>query len=227
MNTPEPPRIDRRVAIKWMLTASAGAMLAGPRSFGGAEPGAALAPAPKPAGTGYGTDPNLVKGYKPGDLWPLTFTAAQRRQVAALCDIIIPADDQSPSASSVGVTDYIDEVVSAPYPDYGREGETILAGLAWLDTESTKRFGAAFADAADPQRLALCEDISYDEPKDSALKPAAEFFKRFRNLVAGGFYTTPVGMKDIGYVGNVPLASFDGPPADLVAKLGLTDEVKW
>ncbi len=225
MNTPEPARIDRRVAIKWMLTAGAGAMLAGAHSFGGAAPEAA--PAPKPAGAGYGTDPDLVKGYKPGDFWPLTFTPAQRRQVASLCDLIIPADDHSPSASSVGVTDYIDEVVSAPYPDQVREGKKILEGLAWLDAESARRFGAAFADVTDAQRLALCEDISFDEPKDPALKAPAEFFKRFRNLVAGGFYTTPVGMKDIGYVGNVPLATFDGPPADLVAKLGLTDEVTW
>lgn len=227
MNTPEPTRIDRRVAIKWMLTAGAGALLARTQSFGGAGAEAAAAAAAKTAGTGYGPDPDLVKGYKPGDLWPLTFTPAQRRQVAALCDIIIPADDHSPSASAVGVTDYIDEVVSAPYPDNVREGRKILEGLAWLDAESTRRFGASFADAGDSRRLALCEDISYDEPKDPALKPAAEFFKLFRNLVAGGFYTTPVGMKDIGYVGNVPLAAFAGPPADLVAKLGLTDEVKW
>jgi hypothetical protein len=225
MNTPEPIRIDRRVAIKWMLTAGAGALLAGSHSLGGAGPAANAAP--RPVGTGYGTDPDLVKGYKPGDLWPLTFTAAQRRQVATLCDIIIPADGHSPSASAVGVTDYLDEVVSAPYPDNVRDGAKILAGLAWLDAESNRRFGALFADAAEAQRLALCEDISYDEPKDPALKPAAEFFKLFRNLVAGGFYTTPVGMKDIGYVGNVPLAAFDGPPADLVARLGLADEVKW
>jgi hypothetical protein len=225
MNTPEPTRIDRRVAIKWMLTASAGAMLIRTPSLGGAAEPAPAVP-PRPA-VGYGTDPDLVKGYKPGDLWPLTFTAAQRRQVAALSDIIIPADDHSPSASAVGVTDYIDEFVSAPYPDNVREGRKIIDGLAWLDRESTERFGAPFADASDSQRGSLCEEIAHDEPRDPAAKPAADFFKRFRNLVAGGFYTTPVGMKDIGYVGNVPLASFDGPPADLVAKLGLTDEVTW
>ena len=140
---------------------------------------------------------------------------------------MIPADDHSPSASAVGVTDFIDEFVSAPYPDYVRDGKKIVDGLAWLDGESTKRFGAVFAEATEAQRISLCEAISYDEPADPALKPASEFFKRFRNLVASGFYTTPVGMKDIGYVGNVPLAQFDGPPADLVAKLGLTDEVKW
>jgi hypothetical protein len=225
MSTPEPARIDRRVAIKWMLTATAGAMLTSPHLFG-AEDASTTAPLRRP-GRGYGTDPDLVKGYKPGDLWPLTFTSAQRRQAAALCDIIIPADDHSPSASSVGVVDYIDEFVSAPYPDLVEEGKKILAGLDWLDAESNRQFGAPFAEATDSQRASLCDAIANEEPKEPALKPASAFFKSFRNLTAGGFYTTPVGMKDIGYVGNVPLAKFDGPPADLVAKLGLTDEVVW
>jgi hypothetical protein len=225
MNAPYPAPIDRRVAIKWMLTATAGAMLIRTPSFGAAADDAAPAGA-KPA-VGYGPDPDLAKGYKPGDLWPLTLTAAQRLQVAVLCDIVIPADDHSPAASAVGVPDFIDEFVSAPYPDYVRDGKKIVDGLAWLDAESTRRFGAVFAQATDAQRLSLCEDISHEEPADPSLKTAADFFKRFRNLAASGFYTTPTGMKDIGYIGNVPLATFDGPPADLVAKLGLTDEVKW
>jgi hypothetical protein len=226
MNTPEPIRIDRRVAIRWMLTASAGAMLAGPASFGAAGPGPSATAAGKP-GVGYGADPDLVRGYGPCDLWPLTFTPAQRREVAALCDVVIPADERSPSASAVGVTDFIDEFVSAPYPDNVREGRTIVDGLAWLDAESTKRFGALFAGATGAQRVSLCEDIARAEPPDRELKPAADFFRRFRNLVAGGFYSTPVGMKDIGYVGNVPLARFDGPPADLIERLGLSDAVGW
>ncbi len=226
MNTPDPIPIDRRVAIKWMLTASAGAMLIRTPSLAGVVP-ETMPPLPSRQAVGYGTDPDLVKAYKPGDLWPLTFTAAQRRQVAALCDIVIPADDRSPSASAVGVTDYIDEFVSAPYPDNIREGPKIVDGLAWVDRESTRRFGAVFAEASEAQRASLCEDMSRQEPQDPELKAAADFFRQFRNLVASGFYTTPVGMKDIGYVGNVPLARFDGPPADLVARLGLTDEVKW
>ena len=52
-------------------------------------------------------------------------------------------------------------------------------------------------------------------------KTAAVFFKKFRDLTAGGFYTTKEGMKDIGYTGNVPLTSFDGPPPDVLKQLGL------
>jgi hypothetical protein len=140
---------------------------------------------------------------------------------------VIPADGRSPSASAVGVTDFIDEFVSAPYPDNAREGRLILDGLASLDAESARRFGAVFAEASGPQRSSLCEDLARVGPGEPPPGQAADFFRRFRNLVAAGFYTTPVGMKDIGYVGNVPLARFDGPPPDLVERLGLSDEVKW
>jgi hypothetical protein len=51
---------------------------------------------------------------------------------------------------------------------------------------------------------------------------AARFFTRFRDLTAGGFYTTPEGMKDIQYVGNVPLTKWDGPPPEVLAYLKLT-----
>jgi len=214
--------MDRRLAIKWMMAAGAGAMLARPLAFGAPDAAAA-----QPGGKGYGTDPDLMKPYKPGDLWPLTFTDAQRRDVAALCDIIVPADGQSPAASTLGVTDFIDEWVSAPYPNNVADRKTIMAGLAWLAAEGPRRFGAAFADATDAQRLSLCEEISLEAPENSQLELPSKFFRRFRNLTTTGFYTTPVGMKDLGYVGNVPSATFDGPPADLVAKLGLTDEVKW
>ncbi len=71
------------------------------------------------------------------------------------------------------------------------------------------------------QRNALCEDISLVAKAKPEFKTAAQFFKRFRDLTAGGFYATPEGMKDIGYVGNTPLATFAGPPPEVLRKLGL------
>jgi Gluconate 2-dehydrogenase subunit 3 len=224
MNPQSPARIDRRLAIKWMMAAGAGALLAHPLSFGAdTAPSGADAAAAK----GYGSDPDLMKPYKAGDLWPLTFTEAQRRDVAALCDVIIPADSQSASASALGVTDFIDEWVSAPYDANVADKKIIMEGLSWLSAESQRRYGGPFAGASDAQRLEISEEMSLKAPENSQLEGPSRFFRRFRNLTATGFYTTPVGMKDIGYVGNLPLAKFEGPPADVVAKLGLTDEVKW
>ena len=207
----EPHRLDRRAAIKWMLAATATVSLLNVRSFG----------ASAPAATGYGTDPDLMKDYKPGDLWPLTLTREQRRAVAALCDVIIPADDKSPGASSLGVPDFIDEWISAPYPGQQTDRQEILKGLAWLDKESNKRFGKMFADLNDKQRHNLCDDICFVPKARPDFKAAARFFARFRNLTAGGFYTTPQGWKDIQYLGNVALAKFDGPPPEVLKYLNL------
>jgi hypothetical protein len=219
MSTHDPGRIDRRLAIKWIMTAGAGAVLLKGRAFGAAADARTTAAG---SSAGYGTDPDLMKAYKPGDYWALSFTAAQRRAAAALSDIVIPADARSPSASSVGVVDFVDEWVSAPYPGHSDDRGTIVAGLDWMDSESGRRHGALFAEATEQQRQALCADIAVDGPGD-----ASQFFRRFRDLVAVGYYTTPDGMREIGYVGNLPLARFEGPPAEMVEKMGLSDEVKW
>jgi hypothetical protein len=215
MNNHELPRMDRRTAIKWMVTASASLALT-PQWMAAVEEQAAAVHA-----TGYGTDPNLIKTYNPGDCWPLTLTPAQRQTVAALCDVIIPADAKSPSASAVGVHDFIDEWISAPYPGHSKDRELILNGLVWLETESQHRFGLAFVNTIGRQKTMICDDVCFEEKAKPEFKMAAKFFTRFRNLTAGGFYTTPEGMKDIGYTGNVPLEKFEGPPLDLIKKLGL------
>ncbi|HKW28146.1 MAG TPA: gluconate 2-dehydrogenase subunit 3 family protein [Verrucomicrobiae bacterium] len=207
----DPQRLDRREAIKWMLAATATVSLMNFRSFG----------PPAPAATGYGTDPDLLKDYKPGDLWPLTFSREQRRAVAALCDVIIPADDKSPGAGGLGVPDFIDEWISAPYPGQQADREEILQGLAWLDKESKRRFEREFADLNDGQKHHICDDICFVPRAKPRFKTAANFFAKFRNLTAGGFYTTPQGWKDIQYLGNVALAKFEGPPPEVLKYLNL------
>ena len=213
MNPTVSTRMDRRSAIKWMLAATATISILERDSF--------AADARAVAAKGYGTDPDLVKEYKPGDVWPLTMNDAQRRTAAALCDLIIPEDSKSPSASALHVHEFIDEWISAPYPDQAKDRPTVLEGLAWIDAESQKRFGANFADLVRKQQALICDDICYVAKAKPEFQKAAQFFKKFRDLTAGGFYTTPEGMKDIGYVGNVPLPEFPGPPPEVLKKLGL------
>jgi hypothetical protein len=217
MNSPSTTRMDRRDAIKWMMTAAASLAILQRDGLAAKLTG----PATNPSGTGYGSDPDLLKEYKPGDLWPLTLTDAQRRTAAALCDVIIPEDSKSPSASSLHVHDFIDEWISAPYPDQQKDRPVVLEGLAWVDTEAQKRFQMNFADLVRKQQTLICDDICYTEKAKPEFKKAAQFFKKFRDLTAGGFYTTPEGMKDIGYVGNVPLPEFVGPTPEVLKKLGL------
>ena len=209
----DPTRMHRREAIKWMLSAvSSVAMLDHD----------ALAQMPaRPGAAGYGVDPNLLKSYNAGDLWPLALNAKQRRTAAVLCDVIIPAEGGTPSASALHVHDFVNEWISAPYPAHQRDRVLIVDGLAFLDEESARRFGKPFHTIATQQRHAICDDICYEPTAKPAFKTASAFFRRYRDLTAGGFYTTPAGMKDIGYVGNVALPAFNGPPNEVKARLGV------
>lgn len=173
------------------------------------------------ASTGYGSDPDLTKSYKPGDVWPLTMSETQRATAAALCAVIIPADANSPSAAQLNVHDFIDEWISAPYPDQARDRPLIVEGLAWIEAEAQQRFNRSFSVLSDAEHAAICDDICSAAKAAPQFKRAAKLFASFRDLTAGGFYTTPQGMKDIGYTGNMPLATFEGPPPAVLEKLGL------
>ena len=98
-----------------------------------------------PKGSKDPLDPDLVN---PELLWPKLLTAEERATAAAVCDVIIPADERSPAASAVGVHDFVDEWVSAPYPRQKEDRQTIRGGLAWINTEADKRFGRRFAELA-------------------------------------------------------------------------------
>jgi hypothetical protein len=204
--------LDRRTAIKWVVAAASAAHLPTFTSLVRADSA--------PSATGYGKDPKLVNAYHAGDAWPLTLSASQRKTAQVLSDFIVPADEVSPAASSVGVIDFIDEWISAPYSNLSVDRKLVLDGFAWLDREAQRRFRKAFAELSSPQLTSICEDIAAANPRVE-FESAARFFFRYRELTTAGFYTTPVGMKDIGYVGNVPLASYEGPPKDVLKKLGL------
>lgn len=195
--------IDRRTAIQWIMAASAALQMPlSPAAFGA-----------DAATRGYGKDPDLLRRHTPGDLWPLTFSEQQRRAAKTLCDFILPADAEGPAASTVGVVEFIDEWISAPYPQFAADRPVILDGLAWFDDTAQQRFARRFADLTLPEATTLCDE--------SCQKPQAGFFSRYRQLTAVGYYSTPVGMRDLGYVGNVPLASYDGPPAAVLKRMGL------
>jgi len=211
MNATIPKRLPRREAIKWVLAASATVSLLDWRGFG----------APPVMAKGYGTDPDLLETYNAGDLWPLTLSEAQRRTATALGDVIIPADDKSPAASGLQVVDFIDEWISAPYPEQQHHREIIVNGLTWIEAESAKRFKKSFTALSKTQQQAICDDICFAPKAAPKFAKAAAFFSVFRNLTTGGFYTTAAGWKDIGYVGNVALPRFEGPPPEVLKYVGL------
>ena len=224
-----PMQVSRRRAIEWVMAAVAASGLSTGASGQPAPPqdmrqhGASQQPPARPGG--YGVDPNLMDAHKPGAFWPLTFTPAQRTTATALADVIIPKDALGPAASAVGVPAMIDEWVSAPYPKQQADRPVILDGLVWIEDESLRRFSQPFAGLPQAQKQAICDDVCYVKQAKPKFQAAAHFFSRFRSLCAAAYYATPEGWEAIGYVGNVALTSFEGPPQDVLDRLGVKQTV--
>lgn len=158
------------------------------------------------------------------------FTPHEMATIAVLCDIIIPADDVSGSATQAGVPDFIEFMVKDK-PDFQTP---LRGGLRWLDIESTKRFGKAFADCASQQQMQIVDDIAYPEISytdekgntvkkgkvKSGMKQGVRFFSLMRDLTASGFYSSKIGIADIGYIGNMP-TQWNGVPDDVLRQYNL------
>ncbi|HEY2754015.1 gluconate 2-dehydrogenase subunit 3 family protein [Phenylobacterium sp.] len=191
-------KVDRRTALAWIgVVGAASAVGAGVIVYG-----------PKMGGqrstAGYGGDPKLTKPEKAP--WSRIMIDAQLQTAAILADFILPASGAAPSAGALGVPDFIDEWVSAPYPDQLKDRPIILNGINALSGKVLKA-GAAARGAA----LAALPN--------SADPASAAFFKRFRYLTIGAYYTTEAGFKDIGYIGNVARAADPGPSVEVRAAL--------
>jgi hypothetical protein len=199
-----PLALSRREALRRILVATALAASTDLMSF--------AAEAPR----GIGIDPNLLAKEIP---WPRILTAEEKAIATALADIIIPADEFGPAASAVGVPDFIDEWVSAPYEQQERDRDSIRKGLAWIDAESKRRFSVGFPAAQKEQQNELVAEITREGT--AARKDGLSFFRLFRDRVAGGYYSTPEGWRAIGYSGNTPLQEFPGPSPEALKHAGL------
>jgi hypothetical protein len=151
--------------------------------------------------------------------WPRKLLLRELATLGALCDMIIPADGKSPAASTVGAPGYINEWASRPGGDSSLV--RVRGGLAWLDRESQARFGKRFHLATNAQRTAICDDICYQPKAKPEHQFAAQFFDTIRDQTATAFYTTPQGWKDLGYIGNVAIPTFEGPNAEIRRQIGL------
>jgi gluconate 2-dehydrogenase gamma chain len=98
-------------------------------------------------------------------------------------------------------------------------------GLAWIDTESQKRFAKTFVDATDAQRRQILDDIAYPQKAPPGMSYGVAFFNRLRDMPASGFYSSTIGWKDLQYIGNVFNPGYDGCPPAALEKLGVSYDV--
>lgn len=149
---------------------------------------------------------------------PKFFTAAEFRTARVLADMIIPRDERSGNASDAGVPEFMDFTMN----DRPNSQKWMRDGLAWIDAESNKRFGKRFADATQSQREAILNDIAWPSRAQSTLEAGVNFFNRFRDLTATGFWSSKIGVQDLKYIGNTFAPNWNGCPPAALQKLGVT-----
>lgn len=143
------------------------------------------------------------------------FTAHEMKTITVLADMIIPKDEISGSASDAKVPEFIEFIVH----DMPNHQTPMRGGLRWLDMQCLKRFEKSFVDCSKEQQVTMVDLIAYpDRVKDKPdLKAGVSFFNLMRNLTATGFYTSEIGVKDIGYTGNQP-TKWNGVPDEVLAQ---------
>ena len=159
--------------------------------------------------------PEEVEHYKEVTSYTF-FTAQELATVAVLSDIIIPKDDVSGSATDAKVPDFIEFIVK----DMPHYQVPVRGGLRWLDRESQSRFQKNFKDIDAAQRIQIVDDIAYPKKAKPSMTQGVSFFTLMRNLVSTGFYTSEIGIKDIGYIGNQP-NQWNGVPDDVLKQYGI------
>ena len=143
------------------------------------------------------------------------FTTHEMKAITLLGDIIIPKDAVSGSASEAKVPEFIEFIVK----DMPEHQTPIRGGLRWLDMQCFRQFNQSFTDITDQQRLTMVDQIAYPEKAAPDMKFGVSFFNKMRDLVTTGFYTSEMGVKDLGYMGNVP-NQWNGVPDDVLKQYG-------
>jgi gluconate 2-dehydrogenase gamma chain len=144
------------------------------------------------------------------------FDDHEMKTIATLCDIIIPTDDVSGSATDAGVPDFI-EFMAKDRPAYQTP---LRGGIKWLDLQCMRRFDADFVSCNHDQQIEMVDEIAYPEQAKAVMKPGVAFFNTMRDLTACGFFTSKIGLADLGYMGNRP-NQWNGVPQEVLDQYGL------
>ena len=148
---------------------------------------------------------------------PKFFTAHEYATVRVLVDLVIPKDERSGSATDAGVPEWMDFMMI----DQPSRQTAMRGGLAWLDSECTRRHDKTFLACTAAERTGVLDDIAWPSKAGPEMSHGVAFFNGFRDLTASGFWTTKMGMDDLQYMGNVFVPEWKGCPDEALKKLGV------
>ena len=146
---------------------------------------------------------------------PKFFDEHEMATITVLSDIIIPKDSVSGSATEAKVPDFIEFIVK-DMPDHQ---VPLRGGLRWLDLHATKKHGKSFVSCSHQEQIGIVDEIAYPKKAAPEVAQGVSFFNKMRDLVTTGFFTSEIGVKDLGYMGNTP-NQWKGVPDEVLKQYG-------
>jgi len=140
-----------------------------------------------------------------------------------ICNLILPPNEFG-SIRDAEVVQLI-EFMAKDIPTYK---EPLRNGLSWIDKESKEKFNNLFVDCDIAQQKNIFDEIAYYDPNKSITDypEPVQWFNLVRNLTMTGYFTSEIGIKDLGYKGNIPNI-WDGVPQDVLDQYGLEYDKEW
>ena len=209
--------MHRRDSLKSLLVGS----VAGSLIITGCAPNTEVDTSQGPTIPGYGRN-EKEKLHDKKVLAEIFLNEHELETIAVLCDIILPSNADFGSANDAEVPEFIEFIVK----DMPNNQLPVRGGIAWLDSHANKLHNKEFKKLSSAQQKAICDTIAYPGKTAPELIPGEKFFTRMRNLTLTGYFTSEMGVKDLGYQGNRP-GVWDGVPQEILDEKGMAYEKEW
>jgi gluconate 2-dehydrogenase gamma chain len=145
------------------------------------------------------------------DWKPVFLDNHQNETLILLSDFIIPATE-TPGAKDALVNRFLDLLMSAEKPETQRE---FLTALAYIDGACRERYQTAFLYVPLEQQIQFLNLLAFPHSETTWGEAAEDFpghdhFQKLKQWIVGAFYSSPAGLKEIGWDGNFPHGDFAG-----------------
>ena len=166
----------------------------------------------------FASSDNAWDGLARADWAPVFLNAQQNETLTALGEAIIPATD-TPGAKAALVNRFLDLVLSVLPSETQRE---LLASLTWFDTGATERYKATLVNLSDEDQQDFMNLVAWPHThlrwgKSDANFDGHEHFERMKKWIAAAYYSSPIGLKELGWDGWAARGIFQGcehPPSE-------------
>ena len=149
------------------------------------------------------------------------FENGEKATIKTLANLILPPNENG-TIEDAGVVDFIEFMVK-DVPEFQIK---IRGGLMWLNGHCNSKYSSLFINCSEDQQREVLDTIAFPDPETRVQVQEIQFFSLMRNLVLTGYFTSEVGIKELGYKGNIANV-WDGVPQEVLDDHGLSYDEEW